>query len=148
MCLDIFRDYEADYSATLSTEEAELQAQEGGRRWREADEEEADEEEEGRGTLLLVLGMASPFIYPHSAAPLCALSSVHFLSYPSFISSFLLPLNCASMPLKHAKLPASPRCMVRCLFIVIILQFRLFLLPLYGNLMRPVVCHSVQQHKI
>lgn len=84
LCSDIFRDYEADYSATLSTEEAELQAQEGGRRWREA-EEEADEEEEGRGTLLLVLGMASPFIYPHSAAPLCALSSVPTFSVLSLI---------------------------------------------------------------
>lgn len=86
MCSDIFRDYEADYSATLSTEEAELQAQEGGRRWREAEEEEADEEEEeGRGTLLLVLGMASPFIYPHSAAPLCALSLVPTFSVLSLI---------------------------------------------------------------
>lgn len=85
MCSDIFRDYEADYSATLSTEEAELQAQEGERRWREAEEEEADEEEEGRGTLLLVLGMAFPFIYPHPAAPLCALSSVPTFSVLSLI---------------------------------------------------------------
>lgn len=74
LCSDVFRDYEADYSAALSTEEVELQAQEGGRRWREADVEEA--EEEGRGTLLLVLGMAFPCIYPHSAAPVCAPSSV------------------------------------------------------------------------
>lgn len=61
LCLDIFRDYEADYSAALSAEEVELQLQEeeGGRKRREA-----DEEEEGRGTLLLILGM--PSIYPHS----------------------------------------------------------------------------------
>lgn len=85
LCSDVFRDYEADYSATLSTEEAELQEQEGGRRWRKADEEEADEEE-GRGILSLVLGMTSPFICPHSAAPLCALSLVlKFLSYPIYL---------------------------------------------------------------
>lgn len=96
LCSDIFRDYEADYSGTLSMEEAELQAQEGGRRWREADEEEADEEEEGRGTLFLVLGMASPFIYPHSAAPLCAQCSVltfSVLSLIYFLISSVLKLH-------------------------------------------------------
>lgn len=96
LCPDIFRDYEADYSATLSTEEAELQAQEGGRRWREADEKEADEEEEGRGTLFLVLGMASPVIYPHSAAPLCARRSVltfSVLSLIYFLFSSILKLH-------------------------------------------------------
>ncbi|KAM6962290.1 voltage-dependent calcium channel subunit alpha-2/delta-4 [Tautogolabrus adspersus] len=41
---DIFKDYEADYSATFSAEELELQAEEGGRKRREAD----DEEEAGR----------------------------------------------------------------------------------------------------
>lgn len=48
LCLDIFRDYEADYSATSSAEAVELQSEEeeGGRKRREA-----DEEEEGRGTL-------------------------------------------------------------------------------------------------
>ncbi|KAI9533633.1 Voltage-dependent calcium channel subunit alpha-2/delta-4 [Dissostichus eleginoides] len=37
---DIFRDYEADYSATFSAEEVELQAEEGGRKPREAEVEE------------------------------------------------------------------------------------------------------------
>lgn len=40
LCLDIYRDYEADYSATSSAEEVELQVEEEGWRQREADEEE------------------------------------------------------------------------------------------------------------
>lgn len=53
--LDVFRDYEADYSATLSAEEVETQAEEGGNNQREA------EEEEGRGKLFLLLGMPPLF---------------------------------------------------------------------------------------
>lgn len=90
----------------MSTEEAELQAQEGGRRWREADEEEADEEEEGRGTLFLVLGMASPFIYPHSAAPLCAQRSLltfPVLSFICFLFTSVLKLH--RHALKACKIP-------------------------------------------
>lgn len=56
--LDVFRDYEADYSATLSAEEVETQAEEGGNNPREAENEE---EEEGRGKLLLLLGMPPLF---------------------------------------------------------------------------------------
>lgn len=63
LCSDIFRDYEADYSANLSAEEVELQAEEGGRKRREA------EEEEGREKLLLVLGMPPLFIHPRSVLP-------------------------------------------------------------------------------
>lgn len=66
LCSDIFRDYEADYSTTLSAEEVELQA---------------DEEEEGRGTLLLILGMpsllasSSPLTMEHGAVLLlCSFS--------------------------------------------------------------------------
>ncbi|TMS02723.1 Voltage-dependent calcium channel subunit alpha-2/delta-4 [Larimichthys crocea] len=71
---DIFRDYEADYSATLSAEEVELQAEEGGRKRREANDDEDDddddeEEEEGRGKLLLILGMPPFFIHSHSVPP-------------------------------------------------------------------------------
>lgn len=57
--LDVFRDYEADYSATLSAEEVETQAEEGGNNQREAENEE--EEEEGRGKLFLLLGMPPLF---------------------------------------------------------------------------------------
>ncbi len=60
LCSDIFRDYEADYSATSSAEEVELQMEEGGRRQREADDEE---EEEGRGNHLLILGMLPLFCF-------------------------------------------------------------------------------------
>lgn len=63
LCSDIFRDYEADYSANLRAEEVELQAEEGARKRREA------EEEEGRGKLLLVLGMPPLFIHPRSVLP-------------------------------------------------------------------------------
>ncbi|KAM8739878.1 voltage-dependent calcium channel subunit alpha-2/delta-4 isoform 2-T2 [Acanthopagrus schlegelii] len=51
---DIFRDYEADYSATLSAEELELelQAEEGGRQRREADDDDVEEEEEA-GRILI-----------------------------------------------------------------------------------------------
>lgn len=56
--LDVFRDYEADYSATLSAEEVETQAEEGGNNPREAENEE---EEEGRGKLFLLLGMPPLF---------------------------------------------------------------------------------------
>lgn len=56
--LDVFRDYEADYSATLSAEEVETQADEGGNNPREAENEE---EEEGRGKLFLLLGMPPLF---------------------------------------------------------------------------------------
>jgi len=59
-CSDIFRDYEADYSATFSAEEVELQAEEGGRKPREA-----EVEEEGRGKLYLYL--ACVHIHPHSS---------------------------------------------------------------------------------
>lgn len=55
--LDVFRDYEADYSATLSAEEVETQAEEGGNNPREAE----NEEEEGRGKLFLLLGMPPLF---------------------------------------------------------------------------------------
>lgn len=58
--LDVFRDYEADYSATLSAEEVETQAEEGGNNPREAENEE-EEEEEGRGKLFLLLGMPPLF---------------------------------------------------------------------------------------
>lgn len=54
----MFRDYEADYSATLSAEEAEQQAEQGGGVQGE------EEEEEGRGKLLLgmlPLGCPQPF---------------------------------------------------------------------------------------
>lgn len=54
--LDVFRDYEADYSATLSAEEVETQAEEGGNNPREN-----EEEEEGRGKLFLLLGMPPLF---------------------------------------------------------------------------------------
>lgn len=64
LCSDIFRDYEADYSATLSAEEVELLAEEGGRKRREA-----EEEEEGRGKLLLILGMPPLVIHPRSVLP-------------------------------------------------------------------------------
>lgn len=57
--LDVFRDYEADYSATLSAEEVETQAEEGGNNPREVENEE--EEEEGRGKLFLLLGMPPLF---------------------------------------------------------------------------------------
>lgn len=57
--LDVFRDYEADYSATLSAEEVETQAEEGGNNPRETENEE--EEEEGRGKLFLLLGMPPLF---------------------------------------------------------------------------------------
>lgn len=40
LCLDIYRDYEADSSATSSAEEVELQAEEEGWKQWEADEEE------------------------------------------------------------------------------------------------------------
>lgn len=40
LCLDTYRDYEADYSATLGAEEVELQVEEEGWKQREADEEE------------------------------------------------------------------------------------------------------------
>lgn len=56
--LDVFRDYEADYSATLSAEEVETQAEEGGNNPREVENEE---EEEGRGKLFLLLGMPPLF---------------------------------------------------------------------------------------
>lgn len=56
--LDVFRDYEADYSATLSAEEVETQAEEGGNNPREAENEE---EEEGRGKQFLLLGMPPLF---------------------------------------------------------------------------------------
>lgn len=46
LCLDIYRDYEADYSAASSAEEMELQVEEEG--WKQR---EADEEEEGSGNL-------------------------------------------------------------------------------------------------
>lgn len=70
LCSDIFRDYEADYSATLSAEELELelQAEEGGRQRREADDDDV-EEEEGRGKLLHLLGMPPLFIHPHIVLP-------------------------------------------------------------------------------
>lgn len=55
--LDVFRDYEADYSATLSAEEVETQAEERGNNPREAE----NEEEEGRGKLFLLLGMPPLF---------------------------------------------------------------------------------------
>lgn len=47
LCLDIYRDYEADYSATSSAEEVELQVEEE-EGWKQR---EADEEEEGSGNL-------------------------------------------------------------------------------------------------
>lgn len=40
LCLDIYRDYEADYSTTSSAEEVEFQVEEKGWKQREADEEE------------------------------------------------------------------------------------------------------------
>lgn len=40
LCSDVYRDYEADYSASSSTEEVELQVEEEGWKQREADEEE------------------------------------------------------------------------------------------------------------
>lgn len=40
LCSDMYRDYEADYSATSSAEEVELQVEEEGWKQREADEEE------------------------------------------------------------------------------------------------------------
>lgn len=46
LCLDIYKDYEADYSATWSAEEVELQVEQEG--WKQR---EADEEEEGSGNL-------------------------------------------------------------------------------------------------
>lgn len=46
LCLDIYRDYEADYSAASNAEEVELQVEEEG--WKQR---EADEEEEGSGNL-------------------------------------------------------------------------------------------------
>lgn len=64
LCSDTFRDYEADYSATLSAEEGEIQEEEGGRkRW------EADEEEEGRGklTLGMLVCSSSPLPSKHAA---------------------------------------------------------------------------------
>lgn len=71
LCSDIFRDYEADYSATLSAEELELelQAEEGGRQRREADDDDVEEEEEGRGKLLHLLGMPPLFIHPLIVLP-------------------------------------------------------------------------------
>lgn len=117
LCSDIFRDYEADYSAAWSAEEVELRAQEGGRRWWEAYEEE--EEEEGRGTHLLVLGMPSPFISPHSAPRLYSFGSALTFSVSSRL--YFLALNCTSMPLKHTHLLASLRKIVKSLFICIIL---------------------------
>lgn len=71
LCSDIFRDYEADYSAALSAEEVELQADETvGRKRREADDDD-EEEEEGRGKCLLLLGMPPlPSIRSH---PSCLL---------------------------------------------------------------------------
>lgn len=40
LCSDIYRDYEADYSAASGAEEVELQVEEEGWKQREADEEE------------------------------------------------------------------------------------------------------------
>lgn len=56
---DVFKDYEADYSTTLSAEEVEHQMEEGGEKRRKSVEEV---EEEGRGKLLLILGMPPLFI--------------------------------------------------------------------------------------
>ncbi|XP_041636744.1 voltage-dependent calcium channel subunit alpha-2/delta-4 isoform X2 [Cheilinus undulatus] len=50
---DVFRDYEADYSATFSAEEVELQAEEGGRKRREADDDDDEEEEEEAGRIAI-----------------------------------------------------------------------------------------------
>lgn len=49
LCSDGFRDYEPDYSATLSAEEVQHQTEEGGRKRREA------EKEDGRRKHLLML---------------------------------------------------------------------------------------------
>lgn len=94
----------------------ELRAQEGGRRWWEAYEEE---EEEGRGTHLLVLGMPSPFISPRSAPRLYSSGSALIFSVSSRL--YFPALNCTSMPLKHTYLLASLRKIVESLFICIIL---------------------------
>lgn len=94
MCSDIFRDYEADYSATLSAEEVELQA---------------DEEEEGRGKLLLILGMPSLFNLSSScsSSPLIleygavVLFSVCFFLFSPPVSS--LPLSFSHCTSMHSK---------------------------------------------
>lgn len=94
MCSDIFRDYEADYSATLSAEEVELQA---------------DEEEEGRGKLLLILGMPSLFNLSSScsSSPLIleygavVLFSVFFSFFSPPVSS--LPLSFSHCTSMHSK---------------------------------------------
>lgn len=94
MCSDIFRDYEADYSATLSAEEVELQA---------------DEEEEGRGKLLLILGMPSLFNLSSScsSSPLIleygavVLFSVFFFFFFPPVSS--LPLSFSHCTSMHSK---------------------------------------------
>lgn len=107
--LDVFRDYEADYSATLSAEEVETQAEEGGNNQREAENEE---EEEGRGKLFLLLGMPPLFHLIFSRYILLSLFSICFSSnfflvcrsfFPSF--SFTLSLShCMSMQLKYGNL--------------------------------------------
>lgn len=64
LCSDGFRDYEPDYSPTLSAEKVEYHTEEGGRKRREA------EEEEGRGKPLLILGtLPLFFIYLRSVPP-------------------------------------------------------------------------------
>lgn len=85
LCSDIFRDYEADYSATLSAEEVELQA---------------DEKEEGRGKLLLILGMPSLFNLSSSCS-----SSPLILEYGAVVlfSGFFFVFS----PLSHPSLSLS-----------------------------------------
>lgn len=95
LCSDIFRDYEADYSATLSAEEPELQAEEeeeeGGWKQREADEDE-DDDEEGIGTLTRTWHESSfsvILVLPHPRLH-GMMSAVASVSSPRSAVSFLL----------------------------------------------------------
>lgn len=101
--LDVFRDYEADYSATLSAEEVETQAEEGGN----------EEEEEGRGKLFLLLGMPPLFHLIFSRYILLSLFSICFSSnfflvcrsfFPFFLFHSLSLSHCMSMQLKYGNL--------------------------------------------